>query len=397
MRSYTNQVVIVCSSLWPDKCSTCVSGYILLSNTDPCIPCFTNCATCSPANTSLCFSCLPGYWYSASTYSCGNSPCRANCNTCKNLSACSNCSVGYFLAPDGSCQPNVDTNCLTSSNGNKLNCTACSSGYVLSTVDGTCLPCSGSYVATCNMPLLDSNGKVIIGAQTTTLSCIPGSYLTPSCGAPIPGCLVPSSPNTCSVCSPGYYSLNNNSLICSPCLPNCQICTNDTSCSSCFQGYYINYVPSLNCFPCPIGCNSCQSSSVCFTCSPGYFLNGALCVSCTSLNFGTNCNCNIGSYWNGTNCTSCKTGCSNCTTSTYCTLCFPNYYMDGNTCKPSLDPNCGVVLTGNSTMLGICKTCNLQNYYDPISLACLSCSLICLIASYVIMQLHANYVLLAII
>lgn len=122
-------------------------------------------------------------------------------------------------------------------------------------------------------------------------------------------------------CSVRWYG--STSMICLPCLYDCYTCSNGTTCSSCnattdyrslstnrcipLAGYYEN--GSTQAQPCSSPCATCvTTASHCLSCITGYYLNGTNCLPCSSA----------------------ITNCSDCSSSTYCTLCADG--SSGNTC-----------------------------------------------------------------
>ena len=357
------------SNLWPDQCTTCDDGYTMGYNgSDPCVACNLGCATCTVIGA--CLSCLPNYYLNNGTCI----ACSSNCISCTS-SGCTTCANYYHIA-NSLCVANLDPKCISSSDGTTAHCTACSVGYVVSPIDGKCLACAGTNVATCLPPPLDSNGALIAGANTKTTSCVVGSYMTDDCSSLVNNCTTPSCPNTCSKCDAGFY-LSTPSYLCNQCMTGCNACTSSTTCTSCYPGYYYVTTPSISCTKCASQCSTCTSTG-CSTCASGFKMIGSTCTACTSSNSANECNCPLGSFWNNNTalCANCPTGCGVCLNSTNCTICLSNYYMDigGFACKPPGDPNCALVLSGPSSNIGVCTSCQLSTFYDSVNNLCANCN-----------------------
>lgn len=124
------------------KCSDCVTGYYLKSDTKVCTLCsitITNCITCT--NDPLCSTCAPGYILSSDKKSC--IACPAYCDTCAlgttaNTAICTKCVDQYAATADKSkCNP-CSAGCVECDSTGK--CLKCSTGY---RTDGTnCIACS---------------------------------------------------------------------------------------------------------------------------------------------------------------------------------------------------------------------------------------------------------------
>lgn len=389
---------------YSDRCTTCASGYTLavypgntlayvnaIYNSDPCVPCTTNCSGCNAAQPSNCTSCKPGY-YSLANNTCNS--CPSLCAVCTSSTNCTICNTGYILAVNGSCVSNsvlgVDPNCI-STNGSLLTCTACATGYVLARQ--SCFKCSNNggitYAATCSPPPTDVNGNDINSSQVTTTSCLIGSYATPLCSGMGPICvgLYPNSPNEClpNGCAPGYYNITTNSYFgcvgcnavysCAACAIGCTSCTNSSFCYSCTTGYYL-----LNnvCTPCSSNCLTCiTNASYCTSCPQGYVINGTLCSNCQLVGGPTGtCNCPNGTYWSGFSCQNCITGCNICSSTTGCITCGSNSIYDPtkNICITPSDPNCVAIYYTSIAMPTTCKICAIDSYLDSNSSSCTLCS-----------------------
>ena len=382
----------------PDRCVSCntgfapaltpgVAAYAAASvNPDPCVACGANCASCNATNTSQCLSCNNGSGsssgYFLATNACASQCSTANCMTCPTaIGTCGQCNGGYFT--NGTlCSAASDSNCNVSTGQYMGSCTSCNTGYVKTAQQ--CFVCSKnggtSYAATCSPPPQDASNNDINVSMVQILTCLPGSWLTIVCNGPVTGCTTLASPNICTPtgCSPGYFYNNaTGTNVCVACSTGCLTCPNASYCSACNPVGYV--LISNACTACTSPCANCTTNATtCTGCVAGYSLTTTnTCTACTSTGTTATCNCGSGTYWSGTACAACITGCNVCSTATTCTACFNNYYLDSNTnkCVAATDPNCDTVYYGISTgSLSYCKTCTVGYYYNSPSAICSSCS-----------------------
>ncbi|EAR93490.2 transmembrane protein, putative (macronuclear) [Tetrahymena thermophila SB210] len=232
------------------------------------------------------------------------------------------------------------------------------------------------------------------------------------------------------------------------CLEGCQTCLNSSQCSVCMEPYYLDYslkcvltcpdtyAPDktsgkciciggqietaqnkcqcqdgysfLNsiCVKCPDNCQVCSSSTVCTVCANPYLLvfnkqcadscpdtyekdqNNSTCV-CGSNKTETNntCICNQGYILEGNVCNPCPQNCQICSSTTQCTTCVKDYYLDykfqcGSECPPTYQKNSNMICSclggskENSQNQCICDSGQvLENG------TCVSCSSNCLMCS----------------
>lgn len=207
----------------------------------------------------------------------------------------------------------------------------------------------------------------------------------------------------CTTCSAGYY-LNTTNNVCTPCTSNCLACT-PIGCMVCTINYVLNQ--DFTCqMPCMTPCATCSTTNplTCFSCVQGYVMSNGQCVASTSCNNNSGCTvcpfgfaimmnnnnvrlnqscvqctassncarCNVsapaqcysclsGSYLNGTICSSCASGCSQCISLNMCTMCALGFIPQqsgtllGNAATGVL--TCTACTTNCATCLGSPSTC----------------------------------------
>jgi hypothetical protein len=99
-------------------------------------------------------------------------------------------------------------------------------------------------------------------------------------------------------------------------------CTTSSFCTECDSGFYLT--ASNSCASCSQGCISCDSLG-CIQCSVGL-----------TLNFMKLCICPTGQFYDTATslCSPCNViaGCTECSSSTVCTVCQAGYYVAMNAC-----------------------------------------------------------------
>ncbi|KAL4438376.1 hypothetical protein ABPG74_009415 [Tetrahymena malaccensis] len=234
----------------PNRCSSCISGYQLNSQTNQCEydypvckdgqfldqdnkckSCDFSCATCEQISTS-CTSCKSGFVLSR--------------NTCQ----AADCQDGTFMDQQGKCQ-RCNQSCSKCVNYQD-NCTACARGYTL---------------------------------DTRTQKCIKDQIIQ-QCHSSCKECSQPNNASACKTCNDGFF-LNNRSE-CSSCNSSCLTCNRyEDYCTSCKQGFkldstygrcipdcradqYLDYEDN-QCKTCASPCGSCEYyADRCLSCISGY-------------------------------------------------------------------------------------------------------------------------------
>ena len=311
----------------------CNSGYwgnAPLTSLASCVPCGTECATCTQAN--LCTSCLdphaspastqgcactPGYWVLA-PLSASNpcTPCSPDCATCNNSYSCLSCisqnaspnsSTGtgctcdagfYSISPTKTncekCPADCKTckdplNCLSCivSNSNPVTGGLCQCPHNALIVNYSC-NCVGGYIMNYDA------GENLYSCSTCDLSCRTCFGTSPTqCIECAPGVGYNSTTHLCEVCTQGQYFGNN---ACNQCNSECATCDNYIQCLSCYDTRkqlnatgHCNLVCRENqvlvgdvCYNCTSLCERCGDRKACVNC-----------VENASASNGE-CTCNIG-------------------------------------------------------------------------------------------------------
>ena len=320
------------------------------------IVCFIFCLL-FPLTSQQSTNCLSGYYYNSSTFSCQN--CLANCNVCANPLSCIRCFSGFAPSSDNStCMSltiiNTISNCSTygtDASGTTV-CTMCNQYYGFKSNDPTkCVICSKSNNCT-TYELDDFNNPICT-------SCPQQFYVYPTHCYPCKtsNCATcPRNSPLCNSCLNTSYYLDsaNTCQFCSNAIQNCSTCASNTSCSSCNVGYYLSNNQCISCGSSITNCSVCSNASTCIQCNTGYFFNGTQCLACS-----------IGN-------------CSNCSSqSDSCTTCLPGFYINGTACQTCLSAssslsNC-LVCSVNPTSSS-CSVCASNYYLNPNTQACVLCS-----------------------
>lgn len=325
-----------------DSCSTCISG-------TSCTSCKANYAVLSSEGICSCHSA----YYSANQYlnttdAC--MPCNSECLTCSQGSFCLTCkSTNASPNPLGGCKCNDGF--YGSSLVNSNSCSSCYTG---------CKTCTEAYKCT---TCTDPHASI---SATSGCTCNDGYYLSSStCIACHSDCFSCVGANTCATCKDANatpdtigckcingYTINPANSLCSICSTDCTACNSNFYCISCVdanaspntqfscdcnQKYYKN----LNtCVSCHYSCKTCTGSSTCITCLD---LNAEVST--------VGCKCKSGFYESGSlTCEECDLKCSVCS--------------DFVTCLACVDGNAEVVS-------GVCE-CK-QKFFEDDDGACVGC------------------------
>ncbi|KAL4438373.1 hypothetical protein ABPG74_009412 [Tetrahymena malaccensis] len=304
-----------CASCYnfPDKCHSCISGYIYNSQTfqceqynpacyegeyldfdNKCRYCDPICATCE-LYSNRCTSCKSGF--TLSKYYCYEDKCpdgsfinqygrcqkcSSSCKKCINqYDNCTECANGYiYNARKQTCvlkqtQQKCHNTCKQCGYGNNaFDCQSCYDGDYL--INGQCLPCK-SNCWTCNQ------------YSDFCTSCQQGFILNKKLGRCIPEC--------------NYDEyLDHNDNLCKLCAKPCQSCEfNPNQCTSCIKGYNYNkksqscstpcelgeyFEKGLRCKPCSFPCATCEDyDDKCLSCVQNYTYSDYQCFKDTKSNF----------------------------------------------------------------------------------------------------------------
>lgn len=326
-------------SLYLTSClADCPSGFTSIASV--CVACTSPCMTCSTSQTT-CTSCLGGLspqlfltstfcvianqcpattYANLTTNKCTD--CIAPCSTCTNASACLSCITNYNL--DG-------TLCKSS----------CLDGQV--PINSVCTPCT-SPCATCVttttqcLSCVQLSTSLFLSGYFCVSTCPSGTYANSStytCATCTSPCATCSSSMICLSCIASYFlylgTCNTSCPIgyvgvissCQPCATGCKTCQNTVNyCTACQANYYLMVSASECIQTCPTGLFADATSGTCIGCSsPCLTCSGSTsnCTSCTSgyVYQGTCVStCPSATYLFNSQCQSCPTGCSSCTSAT---------------------------------------------------------------------------------
>ncbi|EAS00213.3 transmembrane protein, putative (macronuclear) [Tetrahymena thermophila SB210] len=353
-----------------DQCvNTCPIGKYPDDGQLKCINCDSTCYQCDSGSPTSCTDCKNPYFYLIASKTCVKicpdqfyaNTANQQCNNCDQH--CGNC----VNSPTNctSCGPTVVNNQQYLQGNVCVQAAQCNTSTFADNVSFTCKPChpscyncSGSLIDQCTQCDISKNNYLQDG-KTCVQTCKPGTYKDNS---------TPANP-VCSLC-------DGSCLTCSTSGP--------TNCLSCPPSNYLQYIPiSGPTGKCVIQCDSHyyhDSNSICQQCHTtcgectGNLLNQ--CKTCTGMNNLTNQNtcvitCPDGFYGDSNICKSCNlTNCKTCITSdSNCTSCNNSLYLNDNTCVASCPPD---RYTSNTDMkcykcFANCLTCSGIAYNQCIT------------------------------
>jgi proprotein convertase subtilisin/kexin type 5 len=362
-----------CVSL--NKCSSCLSPYLLDSSTQVCVAscnitqvgingschsCLSPCASCLNL-TTLCTSCLSGYYfYSGQCLPACPSPlvsdsssicvsCSTSCLSCSTSpSLCTSCTYPLKLLASVCLNDCPVTYYTSSPSSNTLQCLLCPSPCVNCTSPSACQSCQSGYYLLSGSCLLSCPASYFPSTSTSG-----GVLLCASCSS---NCLFCISLASCSQCQPTFYITSTNTSSNGSTNTTGSICA-----SSCSPGQYLS---SSACLPCPSNCVTCLSSSVCLGCTASTFLLQGACVSaCGSGLAGVSVTyLYLSASIITLQCQECGTLYLNCLTcnNVTCTACLPTHVLSVNlTGFNSTNNYCALTCpTGYLNVSGICSACS---------------------------------------
>lgn len=355
------------------SCNSCKNGYYI--NIDKCLPCDTNCVTCTATSTK-CLSCTSSLYL-------------------RNFQCVASCGAGYYEIPGKICNqcPPGCTTCTSSE------CQSCDSGFKKK--GNICAnPCGvGWYDAGIDCQQCDAKCETCITSPSNCLSCKAGKAMIPpacpDCQSPCVTCSGTTTEctscggvtflngNICLAaenCPTGTYATNN---ICDNCDPSCETCV-DTSkkCLTCHSPKVISgsecvavcpeKFHQVGSFCCPVSCSSCTNSETCVSCLDGFYNKEGSCLDCsencqTCVDFDKCLTCKLGNVLQGTTCTeACSLGfysnngiCSSC-------------HSSCSTCTGPLNTECISCTKAHILWMGLCQDCSdSQNpYFTSIDSNC---------------------------
>lgn len=344
------------------QCKQCKNGFYLHDNNGDmdCEPCSEGCMDCNNENHD-CTKCFPGF-YEATQGTSGKlkcMPCSQNCQSCEKTTGhpCTQCFEGYY--PDNNKCAKCQLPC--SSCSSETECTKCVNGYLL---EGTscktpCSPECQSCEKTANNCLTCHSGYQLSGS--TCIQCPTGCKTCEYAGDQV----------ICLTCQDGYQKEGEN---CDPCHESCSTCYSESylACYTCSKGYYKYNVATFpdyytgECRKCEdniMNCTECTSE-----CIDDNMLSGSLCgnIKCSQ--------CDEGTYLYNNKCTSCDSTCKTCygPQSFQCSSCYDTFYLhvdtstNRQTCN-ECDSTCNTCY-GTSTN---CTSCKSNEYLENNK--CIAC------------------------
>lgn len=341
-----------------------------------CYDCHESCETCNAAG-SLCTKCNSDYIYTDITGVCYKKcPGYFNETSKKCLSACP---VKTYPMSDNKCDFCHET-CQECNGPFSNNCTKCPNKFY----NNTCL-------AECPSSTYD-NSSICVDCDKSCFTCSLSADNCTSCSGNLSyifnfNCYAKCPETTytleqykmcykecpkgyflndsfCEICDKNCSTCEGKSVKCTSC-PSDQVLYNDSCLYSCPAGFYPE---DGKCQVCDSKCKTCTKKTFCESCSdPDLFTDvslGLCNTTCNSTTYTLNKTCLgscIRSYFpteNPKKCTSCPSGCLDCTSSSLCQTCRPNYYFIENACV---------------------SECPKTNYYaDKTSMVCRRCDAQCL-------------------
>ncbi|CAG9336175.1 unnamed protein product [Blepharisma stoltei] len=266
-----------------DKCTKCVTGYILNENSQCTQSSIPNCIALN-SGTMLCVTCASGYYENGG--SCTQIPCTStqywdatlkeckgcntinlSCITCSSYPRCTSCSAGKIADDYGLCTPSTLSNCAMVRATDPNYCVKCSTGYTSNGAGG----CRWSPLKYCN---------AVSDAYTCTACSSGAANSCGSCNAInlFPNCACASQEGSfCVKCNDGYIVKAGS---CSKdCSSNCEDCTSKDVCTQCKSGYFLydESATKTSCVSCADSCNLCTNSPICFECADLIVQDGSSC------------------------------------------------------------------------------------------------------------------------
>ena len=398
-------------------CQTGFWGSSPLSYNGACLPCYSECASCTEA--SICLSCVDsnaspdastsigclcnaGFWSSGLLSTEGScQACNADCSSCTQADVCSAC-----VDPFASQNTITNIGCLCTAGywgvsplSTSTSCTLCYSECASCVQADLCTSCIDPNASPNTLPDIGctcKQGFWGVGPLTTATSCISCFQECATCTQPnqCSTCIDPNaSPNTATnlgcVCNGQYWGVAPliTATSCTACYIECLSCSENNICTTCIDP---NASPdtstNIGCL-CNLGYSGVKPLSTatsCLTCYSECIICSAYtqCLTCVDPNASPNtissygCTCNSG-YWGvspldtGASCTGCYDECSTCDQANICIDCIdpnasPNLVL-GCTC------NTGFWGTSPLTTSGSCAPCNFECATCAQSLACSTC------------------------
>ncbi|KAL4481705.1 hypothetical protein ABPG74_007794 [Tetrahymena malaccensis] len=284
-----------------------ISGYYTSSDGKSCKKCHSSCLECSQGSNQNCTKCRDKMYLSLSNECL---PCPTNCSSCSEAGKCDKCENNFYFDQSKNCVScngdhvfirdtffceNCDSSCMRCKGKQPTDCTKCNDKKYFQ--NSLCIECNSSQ-------------GYISGEQ-----CITCDNSCKSCKG--------SGPNQCTSCYEAQYLSKTNE--CKPCIQNCKNCIDEKSCQLCYDPYQI-HEKTLQCVQCNQISGFYPNANYCRKCDS----------SCKECNGGSSNNClqcNLGTYLSLSKCLDCPNNCAVCKDSKICTQCMDSFYFDkSNNC-----------------------------------------------------------------
>lgn len=332
-----------CQECSPDTCKNCNDGFYLLNNEcvldcpegyfkddNKCSHCITGCLVCS--NTDSCIKCEDGLVIFE--------------NKCV-----TDCPLGYTKIGE-KCEQCLDSNCEICSLGNPGTCEKCTSGFLIGSNCVSECP-HGYYPDEIKKECVPCDIKCLNCTSTTCLDCNPGFDLVDG-----------DCKNSCEA---GEFRHEGECHKCD--ITNCKECIfigNESKCLECSSGILTvdglcsescpsgQYIADGKCINCPSGCQECTSPDNCTVCKIYFFYLEGKCLSgCID---GTFANCGSPPLI----CEKCDDACTKCTgpTPNRCQECAYGYFLKDKSCIQIIHCKDGFFLTESQSE---CKPCEVPH------------------------------------
>ncbi|EFO60770.1 VSP [Giardia lamblia P15] len=230
----------------------------------------------------------------------------------------------------------------------------------LGTLAAPCQP-DGDHVATCQTDKCETvdSTEICTGCKAGGVPIDGFCWPASSPPAALAGCVPGASPGVCTRCSSEGHFLFMGGCYKAGSSPGNEVCAaaEGGRCTACRTGGSVFQNRA----------DSPALGSECILCSDASSSPGtANCETCTgptdSAGKATCKTCRDGYFLESNECKQCGAGCSECTSSTACTLCMPGKYLKG-------DKSCSEV-------------CDAKQYADPNTRECTACSESCKVCAY---------------
>ena len=243
-----------------------------------CFSCPTlNCFLCNSSDPSTCLECVPGYVVSIGPNgtTCVLSSTLGCSAVNQTTGVCIECASHYALASNNSCVQ-CTTRAQACTGCDPLEpgvCSSCQNGFYLSS--GVCYPCEETCLeCTATDCTVPKPNTMLSETGTQVLKCL---YPCDTC--------MNGNPSYCLSCKAGYSFSEGQCVQCDP-DSKCKSChpTDAKHCVSCFNYGFLTVIQLTQvCRYCDFPCLSCLGSSTgCTSCVDNYYLQNGTCMQRTN-------------------------------------------------------------------------------------------------------------------